>query len=57
MTAKMMWNAKDIPICERAKNKSFKTPLLVIGSCLGLVSFQPLNRYSLAADSRNRSQG
>jgi hypothetical protein len=24
MTAKMMWNANDIPIWERAKNKSFK---------------------------------
>jgi hypothetical protein len=26
MTAKMMWNANDIPIWERAKNKSFKMP-------------------------------
>ena len=26
MTAKMMWNASDIPICERAKKKSFKIP-------------------------------
>jgi hypothetical protein len=22
----MMWNASDIPICERAKKKSFKIP-------------------------------
>jgi cytochrome bd-type quinol oxidase subunit 1 len=27
----MMWNAKDIPICERAKKKSFKGVPLVVG--------------------------
>ena len=34
MTAKTMWNAKDIPICERAKNKSFKVPTAVMISLL-----------------------
>jgi hypothetical protein len=32
MTAKMMWNANDIPIWKRAKNKSFKvSPSVMIG--------------------------
>src|SRR5580700_4151964 len=26
MTAKTIWNASDIPICERAKKRSFKIP-------------------------------
>jgi hypothetical protein len=35
ITAKTMWNASDIPICERAKNKSFKiSPSVMIRSTL-----------------------
>jgi hypothetical protein len=40
--AKTMWNACDIPICERAKNKSVKMPPALEGEARpGVQSFGP----------------